>query len=127
MKLAKSTILYIFILVAIIQFAIPAKMVFDSEMVIRDGKEFKFKVAPVDPNDPFRGKYITLNFEETEYTNYYNSFVGDDIYVRIQDNDNGFAEIADVVSYEPELPNHYIKTKVTYVYGSKIGFNYPSR
>ena len=44
------------------QLLVPAKLIFDSEKTNSAGTIFKFKVGPVDPYDPFRGKYITLTF-----------------------------------------------------------------
>ena len=52
-----------FILVALLQLFVPANMIWQEEGTIQEGTEFHFKVAPVDPNDPFRGKYISLAFE----------------------------------------------------------------
>ena len=65
---SRTLILTSFIAVALIQLLVPAKMIWDQEEVMRDGKVFRFKTEPIDPNDPFRGKYITLSFQE-ENTN----------------------------------------------------------
>ncbi len=35
------------------QLYVPASMIFRNERVIREGTAFKFKTAPIDPNDPF--------------------------------------------------------------------------
>src|SRR5690554_461138 len=64
----KKFLFIAFILVAIIQLAVPAKMIWDKENVLKSGKEFKFETAPVDPTDPFRGKYIALNYKENTYS-----------------------------------------------------------
>ena len=55
-------IFLLFIAVALIQIFVPAQVIFNQEAVIEKGKAYKFKTQPVDPNDPFRGKYITLNY-----------------------------------------------------------------
>ena len=48
--------------VALVQLYVPAAMILEREEVLATGKAYKFRVAPVDPNDPFRGKYITLRY-----------------------------------------------------------------
>lgn len=53
----------IFIVIALAQLAVPALMIIAHERVLRDGEVFKFRTAPIDPRDPFRGEYVVLNFE----------------------------------------------------------------
>ena len=53
--------LYIFILFIIVvcaQLFVPSQMIFQQEDVLKTGTAFKFKTQPVDPSDPFKGKYI---------------------------------------------------------------------
>jgi uncharacterized membrane-anchored protein len=59
----KKTILPLFALTCLAQWFVPAQMIYDQEQVLREGKTYHFKTAPIDPSDPFRGKYITLSFE----------------------------------------------------------------
>jgi uncharacterized membrane-anchored protein len=51
-----------FALVALAQWAVPLWMVSGKEQVLSEGAEYKFKLRPIDPTDPFRGEYVTLNF-----------------------------------------------------------------
>ena len=60
-KLAALWILFAAAVVA--QWAAPLSMIFRSERVLSGGQAFKFKTAPVDPVDAFRGRYIALNFD----------------------------------------------------------------
>jgi uncharacterized membrane-anchored protein len=55
-------------LVVIAQLYVPLQMMFNQEDIMKTGTEFKFQTAPIDPYDPFRGKYITLFFKEREIT-----------------------------------------------------------
>lgn len=55
--------LILFALVAVIQLAIPAWMIVGHERVLNEGEVFKFRTAPVDPRDPFRGEYVYLEFD----------------------------------------------------------------
>ena len=55
-----------FALVVVAQWYVPLSLVTRSEAVLSDGEEFRFKTQPVDPSDPFRGKYITLDYEASD-------------------------------------------------------------
>ncbi|MBK7384951.1 MAG: GDYXXLXY domain-containing protein [Flavobacteriales bacterium] len=53
----------IFLAIALVQLGFLAWMIFDHQRVLHDGEVFKFRTAPIDPRDPFRGEYVILNFE----------------------------------------------------------------
>lgn len=53
----------IFLAIALAQLAVPAWMIVGHERVLREGDVFKFRTAPIDPRDPFRGEYVQLDFE----------------------------------------------------------------
>ncbi|MFK7936420.1 MAG: GDYXXLXY domain-containing protein [Saprospiraceae bacterium] len=64
----KNVLFLLFLALCGIQLFIPAQMAWSAKDVLTSGEIFKFKTIPVDPNDPFRGKYVTLRFEEARYT-----------------------------------------------------------
>lgn len=47
----------------VIQLGVAASGIARYERVLTSGKAVLLKVAPVDPYDPFRGRYVTLSFE----------------------------------------------------------------
>ena len=109
--------LLLFGLLALTQLYVPAHLILDQQDVLTTGKEYKFQLAPVDPSDPFRGKYITLQYK-------HNSFVipdarqwqsGELVYVVLHKDPAGFARIRQVSKEKPRGPVDYIKTRVTYV------------
>jgi uncharacterized membrane-anchored protein len=51
------------IVLALVQLAVPASMIIKAERVKRLGAEVRLVLAPVDPEDPFRGRYMALSFE----------------------------------------------------------------
>ena len=59
----RKHIFILFILVAIAQIAVPAQMIFGRESILKSGTAFKFKTEPIDPSDPFKGKYIILSYD----------------------------------------------------------------
>ena len=52
-----------FVIMVLAQLWVPSQMIMTSERTIEQGEVFKFKTVPVDPVDPFRGKYIRLRYE----------------------------------------------------------------
>ena len=123
----KNKLVLAFALVALLQLAVPVKMIFDKEHVITAGTDYKFRTAPVDPYDPFRGKYITLSFDANTFDvnddKEWN--MGDVIYVQLTTDSAGFAKIAYVTKEEPKEPKpDYVKAKVQYAYDSKLTIEY---
>ncbi|MDX1907364.1 MAG: GDYXXLXY domain-containing protein [Bacteroidia bacterium] len=55
-------ILLLFCGVCLVQLAIPLSTLLTREQTLRAGTAFKFRTVPLDPNDMFRGKYISLSF-----------------------------------------------------------------
>ena len=110
----KKLLFIAFILIAIIQLSIPAKNIYDQEHLIAHGKEFKFQTAPVDPNDPFRGKYITLSFKEVtiDVAHYEKWEKGEDVYACIEEDKNGFAKLIYATHQKPEQHKHYILSTI---------------
>lgn len=51
-----------FALVCAAQIAAPASMVLEHQRTVAEGSIWKFQTAPVDPGDPFRGRYVRLRF-----------------------------------------------------------------
>jgi uncharacterized membrane-anchored protein len=39
-------------------------MIHSKERIMREGERFRFKTQPIDPADPFQGRYVRLRFED---------------------------------------------------------------
>lgn len=52
-----------FFVLCLVQLGAAASGIARYERVLRSGKEVLLAVAPIDPSDPFRGRYVTLSFE----------------------------------------------------------------
>ena len=125
----KHTLIIVFILMLLAQLFVPAKMILDREDVIKTGTVYKFKTKPVDPNDPFRGKYITLHYDGNSYRaiNDENWKRNDEVYVEFTSDKDGYAQIMSVSKEIPKSNNIYLKTKVSYVRGfnRNLEIDYP--
>ncbi len=118
--------LFILLLVVVlIQWFVPVKMILDQEDVLTDGQLFEFKIIPIDPNDPFRGKYIILNLEEDNVLvdDPENWVSGENIYVYLAENEAGLAFPVGIAKEQPK-DNDYIKAKINYVIDERPGMVY---
>jgi uncharacterized membrane-anchored protein len=99
------------------QLFVPAKMIMDQENILVNGKTFKFKTAPVDPEDPFRGKYLALNFPDNsvEVSENEGWKRGMTVYALLVTDSAGFTHIGTVVQHEPAGDQDYLKTTVEYL------------
>lgn len=111
-----------FFIMALAQLYVPANMIFNKESVISKGNEFRFKTAPVDPTDPFRGKYIVLSFEANaiQVTNADGWYEGDPIYVNLGTNDKGFAEILSVSKEQPEENEDFVRASIGFIMNDSL-------
>lgn len=121
-------IFIIFIIVALVQLFIPAKMILIQEDVLTTGTAYKFKTQPVDPSDPFRGKYITLNYDinsaKTDDSLWYRK---DNVYVYLNKDNLGFAELYKVSKEPLDIKNDYVIAEVNRFNKNtqKVNFNLP--
>jgi uncharacterized membrane-anchored protein len=113
----KKILFIIFALVAAVQLYVPASIIINSERILTDGKEFKFKTAPVDPSDPFRGKYITLDFAANaiKVNNKEEWMYGEAVFVWLSKDKEGFVKIDTVTKNEPQGKSDFVKARVNYI------------
>lgn len=107
----------VFVLVALVQLSVPAYMIFNSMETIEMGKEFKFRTAPIDPIDPFRGKYITLSYKDNTILSTDTSLRKlNEIYVVVEDDSTGMAVIKSFHKDEPVEEMYYFKAGIQAFY-----------
>jgi uncharacterized membrane-anchored protein len=124
----KKNILLLFTLIVLAQLYVPLQMIFNQEDIIKTGTEFKFQTAPIDPYDPFRGKYITLFFKEREIKvkNAKKYISGETIFATIITNKNGFAKVSSISKTKPKNNDSYLKLKIGFTLNNdKIAIDFP--
>ncbi|MFC1510672.1 GDYXXLXY domain-containing protein [Candidatus Omnitrophota bacterium] len=116
----------IIIALVLIQLAVPAWMIVAQEHILKNGDLVKFKTAPVDPYDIFRGRYVALSTDQRSIRvkNVKDFRSGQDLYVIFETDAEGFAQAVDVRLQRPHH-NQYIKTSVQYASGDLVHFNLP--
>ena len=114
---SKKVLFPAFIIMVVLQWYFPVQMIRFHERVLQTGKEYKFRVAPVDPNDPFRGKFIVLQFRDVKTTVEKGKDWAwqEDVYLTFQEDEQGFAVISKASSTLPDATQHYLKAQVEYV------------
>ena len=63
----KKPVLYLLTAYIALQLLIPGYMIFRYYDTLATGEDYKFVVAPYDPYDPFRGRYVALRAEQPMY------------------------------------------------------------
>lgn len=106
-------IFIIFLVVVILQLLVPAKMIFDKEAILKTGTVYKFKTQPIDPSDPFRGKYVTLNYELNTAESMDTTLKrGDKIFVYLETDSLGFAELHSISKTKKSTDRDFVEAKV---------------
>ena len=127
----KYFLLIVFVFVAAAQIYVPTSMILEREDILSTGKTFKFKTSPIDPNDPMRGKYITLSFDENSYTIHGEQQFdrGEDVFVHLSKGHDGFVEIGKLSAEKPGKEIDFVKAEIWYInyYNdtSDISISYP--
>ncbi|WP_330442473.1 GDYXXLXY domain-containing protein [Flavobacterium sp. C4GT6] len=115
----------VFVVVAIVQAFVPLKMIYDTEKINDEGTVYKFKTQPIDPSDPFRGKYITLRFEAESFKTTDSLMdMRQDLYVSIEKDSEGYARVKEVLREEPE-EGDYFKAETYYFSTNGLHLSFP--
>lgn len=122
----KSRLLQILVIFSLIQLLVPILMIAKREHTLQHGTIVKFRTAPVDPYDAFRGRYVALNFEsrsvaQDEQDDFRD---GEKIHAAIGTDDEGFAFFAGIAREPPET-GPYLSTRISYVSGRSVHLRLP--
>ena len=130
----KKYLLIAFACMVLAQLAFPLKMIFGREQTLYQGETFLMKIRPLDPYDAFRGRYVTIRYEDDEVplSQEYDSMEeGKELYVTVKKDNQGRLVYDQVSSYPPTYTDSYLKGK-TVSYGSTyaeswIKIDFPQR
>ncbi len=127
----KYGLLLAFSLLIIIQWIVPGKIIWTKNEVLKNGEVYKFQTEPIDPSNPFKGKYTILTFKENSYTDTIERqlIYGEDVYVTFNKNDGGYATINTLSRTKPTGNSGYVKANVYYTSreadSTTVHINYP--
>jgi len=105
-----------FLVLVVIQWVVNGKIIWDKSEVLKKGQPYKFKTEPVDPTNPFKGKYITLTFSESIFADTINRNLvsNDNIYLLLGIDQRGYAFVKNLSKQEPKNDKAYVKATVYY-------------
>ena len=83
----------IFALIAFAQLSVPAMLVWERVQTLTHGRVWKFRTAPIDPEDAVRGRYVMLRFGAEDFTHPEKFESPDSVYAVLKETPDGFAEI----------------------------------
>ncbi len=108
--------------IALIQTFVLSWMVWDRAILLREGREVRLAVVPVDPRDLLRGDYVILSFNisriDTLQIDVDRRFSrGNPIYVGLAKSENGQWDVISATHQRPQVNSDivFIKGKVTSV------------
>lgn len=109
--------LTVFALVAALQLAVPAYLIFRYENVLRHGTLHRFRTRPVDPYDAFRGRYVRLSVDAATTTSTASQGLerGDWVYATLQRDADGFSRFGSLATERPAAED-YVRTRVADAY-----------
>jgi uncharacterized membrane-anchored protein len=117
-----------FIIMIVAQWYIPGNMIFGKEQILRKGELIKFQTTPIDPNDPFRGKYVFLSFKENRFrpSNKNGFDRGQEIYVVLRKDPDNYATISNISATKPGKGILFVKANADYIEeNGTVHINYP--
>ena len=108
------------------QLAVPASMILKRERTLAHGQAFKFRTAPVDPYDAFRGRYVALGFDRNSVAAPpgHDFARGQTVHVRLAEDADGFATFAEILRDRPDAAP-YRTTKSQYIGGNVVHLRLP--
>lgn len=98
----------LFATVCVAQIAVPASMIVQHERTRASGTPWRFQTAPVDPDDPFRGRYVRLDFAVSRQPLFLVEREGrhvgleDRLYAELIPDHRGFAALGKLHQQRPE-------------------------
>ena len=122
----KKYLLIAFACMVLVQLAFPLKMILGREVSLLQGETFLMKVKPLDPYDAFRGRYVTISYEDDEVPlsqEYDTIEEGKELYVTVKKDGQDRLVYDQVSSYPPTDTDSYLKGK-TVSYGSTYAENW---
>ncbi len=121
----KNWRLIIFLIVALAQLAVPASMLWKRQRILREGRVWKFRTAPVDPVDAVRGRYLSLRFTAERADAPAPLPDGEGLtYVSLANDPEGFA-VVDEIGYEPKAGDNVIRAEYYGFYEGKVNLRFP--
>jgi hypothetical protein len=115
----------LFVVVAVVQLAVATGAIVKSELALRTGEAFRFRIQPVDPVDAFRGRYVAIRFavDRAPAPDDLELRRGKFVCVPIEVDEDGFAALG-LAELEPPPSGAYLRLRAGGVYPDEDGNRY---
>ena len=122
----KEYIIGLFVGLVCLQIVLPVSMIIKRESTLKNGIAFRFKTAPVDPYDAFRGRYVALRVEVNKVSKPEGVDLkyGQKVFAQLVVDENGLAKVSGISLEKPKNPA-YMAATVTYPTGNDVTINLP--
>jgi uncharacterized membrane-anchored protein len=109
----------LFVAVAAVQLAVPVGQIRKYEDILLTGVTYKFRTAPVDPYDAFRGRYVSLNYANTVAPLRQDEKLEmhAPAYVALHKDEDGFAQFGEMAGIPP-VEGDYLRVEYLYTNGA---------
>ena len=113
----------LFIILAVVQIAVPIGQIRKYEDVLQTGQPYKFRTAPVDPYDAFRGKYVALSYAQVAAPKKHGDVIPfrATAYVSLTQDENGFAVFREV-SLNPPSMGDYLRVECLFIESNYMAY-----
>lgn len=94
----------------LVQWLMPATLIWQYEAVLAGGKVFKFKTQPLDPYDALRGRYVALGFTWESaplIDNCRRPEPGERMFALVENEPSGFARIKGLTFIRPQTGDYF--------------------
>ncbi len=122
----KELILGLFASLIVVQIALPVSMIVQRESTLKNGTAFRFKTAPVDPYDAFRGRYVALRVEVNKVNRPQGMDLtsGQKVFAQLSVDEKGYAQISQIATQKPRGADYLIVT-VGYSSAHEVSLHLP--
>ena len=121
-------LLGVFAAAVLAQLGVPVSLIVKHERVLRNGTQHRFRCRPVDPADPFRGRYVVLSFTETSAPlgSCTNAVQGRKVFATLAQytDGSGYSHFTGVSTERPR-EGEYLAVCVQNIYGSNAALSLP--
>lgn len=112
----------------VLQWTAPFSIGYQRSTTLRDGVAYRFRVMPIDPADPFLGRYVVLNLEQARRPRPPPSVnqwqTGDRAYLPVTTGTDGYAQLGALLPTPPSSGD-WIEASLQYVGESEVTLALP--
>ena len=122
----KEFIIGLFSVLIVLQILSSVSMIAKRESVLKNGMQFRFKTAPVDPYDAFRGRYVALGVGAIKVSKPQGVDLeyGQKVYAQMIIDEQGFAKISQITTQKPQGVT-YLTAKVSGFSKNEVSLDLP--